>query len=70
MPQLVGVDGTVGVTVQTSTAASALQPFATLQLHLQSVDGARYSEQMQLTIPQLKALEIALKEAASALERA
>jgi hypothetical protein len=68
--ELVGTDWALGVTVASSNSAAVQRPFVSLQLRLRRADGALDSESVELSLPQLRALEASLAEAAGALERA
>jgi hypothetical protein len=68
--ELLGVDWALGVTVASSSSAAVQRPFVSLQLRLRRADGALGSESVELSLPQLRALEAGLAEAAGALERA
>jgi hypothetical protein len=70
-PALEGVDWALGVSAASSSSGAALgRPFASLQLRVRRADGSLAVEGVELTLPQLRAFEAQLAEAASALERA
>jgi hypothetical protein len=71
LPQLLGLDWVLGAPVASSSAAAAVgRPFANIQLRVRRPDGTVGTEAVEMTLPQVKAFETAMREAAAALERA
>lgn len=69
-PTLLSTDWSLGVSTRCSTSTSLAAPFVMLDLRIAHPDGRVAHEPVRLTISQLTALEVSLREAATALERA
>lgn len=73
-PQLVGVEWAVGANLASSsvaaTAPPAPLPFVSMQLRIRHPDGSFGRESVEMSVPQLRLFESALKEAVAALDKA
>ncbi len=68
--RLLGIDWSLGVSVQSSASAGVGRPFASVQMRVVRPDGSRAIESVEMSLQQLKGFEASLREAALALERA
>ncbi len=73
-PQLTGVDWSLGAMVSSSStspsAPPAPAPFVNFQLRVKHADGSLGVESVEMTVPQLKLFEAALRDALAAIDRA
>jgi hypothetical protein len=66
--ELLGVEWALGVPVTSSSSSVPTRPYVSVQMRVKYEDGTTGLETVEMSVPQLKAFETSLREAAAALE--